>query len=123
MPSRRKSRSSKRSTCAPSRTPGSKRPARSNEEPMNWKKVFAVVRREYIERVRSKAFWIGTLIFPGLFIGIIGFQIVLSHRAGGERHLAVVDTGANLYAPLKAELDDLEKERKEKDLKANRTND
>jgi ABC-2 type transport system permease protein len=78
---------------------------------MNWKKVFAVVRREYIERVRTKAFWIGTLLFPGLFIGIIGFQIVLAHKAGGERHLAVVDTTANLYAPLKADLENLEKER------------
>jgi ABC-2 type transport system permease protein len=77
---------------------------------MNWKKVFAVVRREYVERVRTKAFWIGTLLFPTLFIGIIGFQIVLSHRAGGERHLAVIDTTANLYAPLKAELEELEKE-------------
>ncbi len=78
---------------------------------MNWKKIFAVVRREYIERVRTKAFWIGTLIFPGMFIGIIGFQIVLSHRAGGERHLAVVDTTANLYAPLQAELEKEETER------------
>jgi ABC-2 type transport system permease protein len=78
---------------------------------MNWKKVFAVVRREYIERVRTKAFWIGTLLFPGAFIILIGLQIVLSHKAGGERHLAVIDTTANLYAPLKTELDDLEKER------------
>lgn len=78
---------------------------------LNWKKVFAVVRREYVERVRTKAFWIGTLLFPGLFIALIGFQIVLSRKAGGERHLAVVDTTANLYAPLKAELEALEKER------------
>lgn len=78
---------------------------------MNWKKVFAVVRREYIERVRTKAFWIGTLLFPGLFIGLIGFQIVLSHKAGGERHVAVVDTTGSLYAPLKAELETLENER------------
>ena len=78
---------------------------------MNWKKVFAVVRREYVERVRTKAFWIGTLLFPGLFIALIVFQIVLSRRAGGERHMAVVDMTANLYAPLKAELDALEKER------------
>ena len=83
---------------------------------MNWKKVFAVVRREYVERIRTKAFWIGTLLFPGMFIGIIGFQIVLSRKAGGERHLAVVDTTASLYAPLKAELDDLEKERQAKQI-------
>ena len=78
---------------------------------MNWKKIFAVTRREYIERVRTKAFWIGTLLFPGLFLALIGFQIVLSKKAGGERHLAVVDTTAALYAPLKAELAAMEKER------------
>ena len=78
---------------------------------MSWKKILAVVRREYIERVRTKAFWIATMIFPGLFIALIGFQIVLSRKAGGERNLAVVDTTASLYAPLRAELDALEKER------------
>ena len=78
---------------------------------MNWNKIFAIVRREYVERVRTKAFWIGTLLFPGLFITLIAFQIVLSRKAGGERHMAVVDTTGNLYAPLKAELEDLEKER------------
>ena len=38
---------------------------------MSWKKIYAVIRREYIERVRTKAFWIGTLIIPFLFIGLI----------------------------------------------------
>jgi ABC-2 type transport system permease protein len=92
--------------------PGSKRPARSNEEPMNWKKILAVVRREYIERVRTKAFWIGTMIFPGLFIALIGFQIVLSRKAGGDRHLVVVDATGSLYGPLKAALQAIEQERK-----------
>jgi ABC-2 type transport system permease protein len=81
---------------------------------LNWKKIFAVVRREYVERIRTRAFWIGTLLFPGLFIGLIGFQIVLTRKAGGERHLAVVDATGSLYAPLKNELAALEKERQEK---------
>ncbi|HEY6930457.1 MAG TPA: ABC transporter permease [Thermoanaerobaculia bacterium] len=71
---------------------------------MNWKKTFAVVRREYVERIRTKTFWIGTLVFPLLFFGFIAFQIVLAHRSGGERKLAVVDVGGHLYAPLSAEL-------------------
>ena len=81
---------------------------------LNWKKIFAVVRREYVERIRTRAFWIGTLLFPGLFIGLIGFQIVLTRKAGGERHLAVVDATGSLYTPLKAELEALEKERQVK---------
>ena len=71
---------------------------------MNWKKTFAVVRREYIEKIRTKAFWIGTLVFPLLFFGFIAFQIVLGRRSGGERKIAVVDVGGHLYAPLSAEL-------------------
>ena len=80
---------------------------------MNWKTVFAVVRREYIERVRTKAFWIGTLLFPALFIGIIGFQIALSRKAGGERRVGVVDTAGGTFTMLQAELDAAEKERQQ----------
>ena len=38
---------------------------------MSWKKIYAVIRREYIERVRTKAFWIGTLLVPIFFLGYI----------------------------------------------------
>jgi ABC-2 type transport system permease protein len=71
---------------------------------MNWKKVLAVVRREYIERIRTRAFWIGTLIIPFLLIGIIIVQIAVMRRAGGERRVAVVDRTGRLFAPLEAEL-------------------
>lgn len=81
---------------------------------MNWKKVFAVVRREYVERVSTKAFWIATLLIPGLFLALIGFQILLSHKASGDRRLAVVDETGSVYAPLKTELDAQEKERRAK---------
>ncbi len=42
---------------------------------MNWKKTFAVVRREYVERVRTKAFWIATLLIPILLLGYIAIEI------------------------------------------------
>jgi ABC-2 type transport system permease protein len=71
---------------------------------MSWKKIFAVVRREYTERIRTKAFWIATLIIPFLFIGLFIVQIAVARRSGGERKLAVVDLTGHLYAPLAAEL-------------------
>src|SRR5262249_38712497 len=111
---RARSPSSRRSTCARSRKPASKKPGRSSEGPMNWKKVFAVVRREYVERVPTKAFWIGTLLIPALLFGIIGFQIALSKRSAGERQMAVVDTTHSLFAPLQTELDNQERERRAK---------
>jgi ABC-2 type transport system permease protein len=79
---------------------------------MNWKKVLAVVRREYVERVRTRAFWFGTMLIPGLLLAIIGIQIALARRATGDRRLAVLDATGTLYAPLKAELEAEEKEQK-----------
>ncbi len=81
---------------------------------MNWKKTFAVVRREYVERVRTKAFWIATLLIPLLFLGYVAVQIAISRKTGGERQLVVVDLTGKLYAPLVKELADTEaKQRKE----------
>jgi ABC-type Na+ efflux pump permease subunit len=48
---------------------------------MNWKKILAVVRREYTERVRTKAFWVATLVIPFCFFLLIGVQIAFSQRA------------------------------------------
>jgi ABC-2 type transport system permease protein len=79
---------------------------------MNWKKIFAIVRREYIERVRTKAFWIATLIIPFLFLGYIAIQISSSRKTGGERQLAVVDLTGTLYQPLTEELATAEAEQK-----------
>jgi ABC-2 type transport system permease protein len=71
---------------------------------MNWKKIFAVIRREYVERVRTKAFWIATLLIPFFFFILIGIQIAVSGRAGGERRVAVVDLTGDLYEPLVKDL-------------------
>jgi ABC-2 type transport system permease protein len=71
---------------------------------MNWKKVYSVIRREYLERVRTKGFWIGTLLIPFLFLFYVAFQITLSKKAGGERKIAVVDLTGHYLEPLRAEL-------------------
>ena len=81
---------------------------------MNWKKTFAIVRREYIERVRTKSFWIATLLIPFLFLAYIAFQISSSRKTGGERTIVVVDQTGTLYAPLEKELAATEAEQKAK---------
>ncbi|MGE5412855.1 MAG: ABC transporter permease [Syntrophomonadaceae bacterium] len=81
---------------------------------MNWRKTFAVIRREYVERVRSKAFWIATLLIPILFLGYIAIQISISKKTGGERRMVVVDTTGKLYAPLVKELAETEAKQREK---------
>jgi ABC-2 type transport system permease protein len=79
---------------------------------MNWRKTFAVARREYIERVRTKAFWIATLLIPILFMGYVAIQIAVSRRTGGQRSLVVVDLSGKLFAPLVRELADTEARQK-----------
>jgi ABC-2 type transport system permease protein len=71
---------------------------------MNWKKVFAIVRREYLERIRLKSFWFATLLIPFLFLGVLFIQVAVMRRAGGERRVAVIDRTGHLYAPLSTEL-------------------
>jgi len=71
---------------------------------MSWKKIFAVIRREYVERVRTKAFWIGTFLVPVFFLGYIAIQIASFKKTGGERTIAVVDLTGHLYQPLVKDL-------------------
>ena len=54
-------------------------------------KVWAVIRREFVERVRTKWFWISAILGPVLFAGIIVFQIMQS-VGGAVRNIAVVDS-------------------------------
>jgi ABC-2 type transport system permease protein len=54
------------------------------------KKIFAVVRREFVERVRTRVFVISTLLVPVLFVGVALLPGLMS---GGNRttRVAVVD--------------------------------
>jgi ABC-2 type transport system permease protein len=53
-------------------------------------KVWAVVRREFIERVRQKWFWVMALVGP-LFFGAIILLPQMMMRGGGVKDIAVVD--------------------------------
>ena len=79
---------------------------------MNWKKTYAIIRREYVERVRTKAFWIATLLIPILFLLYVAVQVAISRKTGGQRQLVVVDATGKLYAPLAQQLADTEAEQK-----------
>jgi ABC-2 type transport system permease protein len=60
------------------------------------RKIWAVIRREFVERVRTKWFWISAVLGPVLFGGIIVFQIMQS-VGGAVRHIAVVDSTSSNY--------------------------
>ena len=57
-------------------------------------KIFAVIRREFVERVRTKGFWIGTILFP-VFISALVLIPALLARGGGPQNIAVVDYTAD----------------------------
>src|SRR5437899_6040289 len=61
-------------------------------------KVWAVVRREFVERVRTRWFWVSAILGPVLFAGIIVFQIVQS-MGGAVRNVAVVDSTTDKLGP------------------------
>jgi ABC-2 type transport system permease protein len=61
------------------------------------RKVAAVVRREFLERVRTKWFIISTVLGPVFLIGITVLPAVLATRAGGA-NIAVVDEGSGGFA-------------------------
>jgi ABC-2 type transport system permease protein len=55
-------------------------------------KLWAVIRREYLERVRSKAFIIGTIVGPVLMGGIMLLPILIAEKGGGDSlRVAVLD--------------------------------
>jgi ABC-2 type transport system permease protein len=64
---------------------------------VDFRKVAAVVRREFVERVRTKWFIISTVLGPVFLIGITVLPAVLATRGSGSS-LAVVDAGTGSFA-------------------------
>ena len=57
-----------------------------------WRQVWAVLRREYVERVKTKGFVFSTIAIPVLMIGMIGLMAFMAVRTEqSQRRLALVD--------------------------------
>ena len=54
-------------------------------------KVWAVIRREFVERVRTRTFLLSTLLFPALMIGITVLPVLLDRRVQAPRRIVVLD--------------------------------
>jgi len=70
------------------------------------KQVWSVIRREYVERVKTRAFILSTLGMPLLMIGImavVGFVAVLSEQS--ERQIALIDLNGQLGERVQQALD------------------
>lgn len=62
-------------------------------------KLFAIVQREFIERVRTKAFLIGTLMGPVLFFAIGALPALMLGKPSAGQTIAVIDATTGQVAP------------------------
>ena len=70
------------------------------------KKTLVILKREYLTRVRTKAFVIGTLVTPFLMGVLTILPGFLATRGGGQRHITVLDQSGDpeLFDVLKNRL-------------------
>ncbi len=69
-------------------------------------KTWAVIRREYLERVRSKGFVIGTILGPLLMSALVLVPALLARSGAGEqRTIALVDPTGRVLQPLRERLE------------------
>jgi len=67
-------------------------------------KVRTVMRREYTSRVRTKAFWISTLLVPVAIVAFIVLPSVVMKRQGGTFSIALLTSDGDLAGEIQAEL-------------------
>jgi ABC-2 type transport system permease protein len=69
-------------------------------------KIWYVIKREYIQIVRTKGFIIGTVLGPVLMLALMIVPILASLASGGEqRSIGVIDRTGELYPGLAQRLD------------------
>ena len=79
----------------------------SIREKRSWHTVWAVIEREFVARVKTRAFILATLLTPLLVAGFFGFVFWLEVRDdGAEPALAVVDETGQLYEFLAPRLEE-----------------
>lgn len=54
-------------------------------------KIFLIIKREFLTRVRKKAFIIGTILFPLLYLGLIFGTGYIAEKTKEDLHIALID--------------------------------
>ena len=67
------------------------------------RKILAVIRREFVERVRTRAFIISTILFPLLMAMFTVLPALLLRRASGTKRIALVEGVEGTFASRVAE--------------------
>ena len=70
-------------------------------------RVLTILRKEYLERVRSKSFLVGTLLGPALMSMFIWLPVLVADSGGDdERTIGVVDLSGRWFAAFEQALDE-----------------
>ena len=67
-------------------------------------KLWAIVRREYLERVRTRSFVISTILVPTLMAAMMIVPAIIASKGGKPLRVAVVDATGSLQAEAEAAL-------------------
>jgi len=71
------------------------------------RKILSVIRREYLQIVRTKGFIIGTVLGPIAMAALIFIPMLIAMSSGGEKKtIAVIDAAGEIFADLDQKLDD-----------------
>jgi len=63
-----------------------------------------IAKREYLEQIKSRAFKLSTIGLPAALALVFGISYLSSLNLGGQKHMAIVSTDANLANELKSRL-------------------
>jgi ABC-2 type transport system permease protein len=69
------------------------------------RKILAIVRREFVERVRTKWFWVSALLGPVFFGALIFFPLLFTGGGSSKRIVLVDDTQSSFGARVADSLD------------------
>ena len=68
-------------------------------------KLLMVIRREYLERVRKRSFWLGTMLLPLVLLGLVLVQVLLTDVESGKvRTIVLVDATGKLAESFQLKL-------------------
>ena len=69
--------------------------------------IFLIAKREYLERVRSKAFIIMTLLIPGLMFAVTALPTIIATHSGGKaKHLVIVASDERTAESIRQQLEE-----------------
>jgi ABC-2 type transport system permease protein len=66
--------------------------------------MLLIARREYLEKIRGRAFRLSTILVPALVIFLLSVSAFTGRRMAGHRHIAIAADNASLAADIRSEL-------------------